>query len=170
MKTKYAIALALAMAMAAVPGGAYAKPHHSASEDCLVNIDKNGKQYCMTEAEEKAMQDKILADSKAATEASLKNCREGFENKAFLGSWTGPPSEEGCRPLAAQIKNGAEIRPSPYAARLHHAKNEEIMKQCNRMTDAPAIDWQQVAALRGVTVSLDDCVKASAGLAAEFGK
>ena len=45
MKTKYAIALALAMAMAAVPGGAYAKPHHSASEDCLVNIDKNGKQY-----------------------------------------------------------------------------------------------------------------------------
>ena len=94
MKTKYAIAIAAVMAM--VPGGAYAKPHHSAPEDCLVNIDKNGKQYCMTEAEEKAMQDKISADSKAATEASLKNCREGVENSAFLGSWIGPPSEEDC--------------------------------------------------------------------------
>jgi hypothetical protein len=168
MKTKYAIAIALALAV--MPGGAYAKPHHSAPEDCLVNIDKNGKQYCMTEAEEKSMQDKISADSKAATEASLKNCREGVENKAFLGSWIGPPSEEDCRPFAAQIKNGVETRPNQYAAKLHHAKNEEIMKHCNRMTDTPGIDWTEVAALRGVTVTMDDCVKASAGLAAEFGK
>jgi hypothetical protein len=64
--------------------------------------------------------------------------------------------------------NDAETRPSPYVARLHHAKNEEIMKQCNRMTDTPGVDWAAVAALRHITVTMDDCVRASAGLAAEF--
>ena len=74
-----------------------------------------------------------------------------------------PAKRRGLRPFAAQIKN-------QYTAKLHHAKNAEIMKQCDRMTDTPGVDWAEVAALRGVTVTLDGCVKASAGLAAEFGK
>jgi hypothetical protein len=73
--------------------------------------------------------------------------------------------------LAATIANAEEgKRSAAIAAKVHHALNSEIMAQCNRMVDTPAIDWAQVAALRGVTVSINDCVKASAGLAAEYEK
>jgi hypothetical protein len=56
------------------------------------------------------------------------------------------------------------------ANKEEHAKNEAIMTQCEGMSDTTAADWQIVPVQRGITVSLDDCVKASAALAAEFGK
>lgn len=52
-------------------------------------------------------------------------------------------------------------------AKVHHARNEATMAQCNRMADTPAVNWQAVAQQRGVAATIDDCVRASAELAKE---
>jgi hypothetical protein len=167
-------AIAIAAALAIVPGGAYAKHAKPAvsPEDCLVNFDEHSKKYCMTDAQYRGMLDKISADAKAHSEANVESCaREIFDAK-IIGGWIKgiKPNEEDCRPFAAQAQAAIADREAAADARFHHAKNTEIMKQCGQMMDTPAVDWREVAALRGVTVTMDDCVKASAGLAAEFGK
>jgi hypothetical protein len=185
-KTLVAIAAAAA---AMLPGAAYAKPHHQITDaqrlDCLTtDNDPDGTEWCvksikgMTQAQIDAWYDE--EDKKlfrATTEPNYKNCMRAID--AFKSNWVwsgGPPSEEDCRPFAAEsiaaAKAAVQARRDALDARarahIHHTLNEEIMKQCNRMADTPGTDWQKVAAFRGITVSLDDCVKASAELAAEL--
>jgi len=54
------ILIAITIAAAMLPAGAWAKPHHAVpgDADCLIGLDANGKEYCMTDAQEKAMRDK----------------------------------------------------------------------------------------------------------------
>jgi len=164
--------IAITIAAAMLPAGAYAKPHRPApgDADCLVNLDKSGKQYCMTDAEWKAILDKTSADAKADSEPNLKNCTREIQDAKTLGKWMDgiKPNEEDCRPFAAQVEAAIAASQAAYNAKLHHALNTEIMQQCNRMTDVTGIDWWKVAKLRGITVSIDDCAKASAELAAEL--
>jgi hypothetical protein len=91
--------------------------------------------------------------------------------KSLTGEWTHVdfpgPSEEACKPFAAQIEAANKKAELAADGKLHHTKYLEIMKQCNRMADVPGIDWSAVAAFRGVTVSIRDCADASAALAAE---
>jgi len=113
---------------------------------------------------------KRTPDAKAESEPNLKNCTREIQDAKTIGRWMDgiKPNEEDCRPFAAQVEAAIAASQAAYNARLHHALNTEIMKQCNRMADTPGIDWDAVAKLRGITVSLNDCVKASAELAAEI--
>jgi hypothetical protein len=98
--------------------------------------------------------------------------------QAEIDAWTDAYSKETTEKSAAEIEArgkvliekedaAADARDKVFAAQIHHALNEERMKQCTQMTDTPAVDWDAVAKLRGITVSINDCVEASAELAAE---
>lgn len=158
-----------AVALLVPVSNAWAGKHHpmteAEQENCLMT-DGNGagETWClksgagMSKAQIDAFfrreGEKAAARIKKASEASYSNCLREKEDAQRLGEWIGPPSAEECRQFAApQVANDAGN------ARLHHALNEEIMKQCNRMADMPGTDWQAVATLRGVTVTIDDCVK-----------
>jgi hypothetical protein len=46
-----------------------------------------------------------------------------------------------------------------------HRMNEAIMDECNMASDVKGADFDRVAKERHLSVTLDDCVKASAALA-----
>jgi hypothetical protein len=66
------------------------------------------------------------------------------------------------------ITIAAAVLPAGAWAMSENAMNEEIMAQCAMLSDATGLQWDQVARMRGLTVKLDDCVKASAALAKEL--
>ena len=179
--------IAITTAVAMLPAGAWAKPHHQITDaqraDCLMtDDDPDGTEYCvksgkgMTQAQIDAWYaedaKKHAAEMHAKAEPNKKNCmRELGDFKSFW-VWYGPPSKEDCRPFVtesiAAAEAAAKAREEAFRAHVHQVLNEEIMKQCNRMADVPGVDWDAVAKLRGVTVSGNDCAKASAELAAEL--
>jgi hypothetical protein len=151
--------IAIAAAAALLPAGARAKPHHQITDaergDCLTtDNDPDGIEWC-------------VKFGKGMTQAQIDAwyVEEGKRLQASV--------EATAKKAAVELKDaadGAEARQKAFNARLHHVKNEEIMKQCNQMADTPGIDWKEVATLRGITVSLNDCANAAAGLAAEYEK
>ncbi len=66
------------------------------------------------------------------------------------------------------VAAAAVLFPLSAWAMSEHDMNEEIMTQCAMLSDATGLQWDRVARLRGLTVTLDDCVKASAALAKEL--
>ena len=91
MKTLFAIAIAAAAAM--LPAGAYPAPGDA---DCLINLDANGKEYCMTDAEEKSMQ--------YSWKPGYKNCMREYADAKRLGGWYGNPSQAACIAWAEAVK------------------------------------------------------------------
>jgi hypothetical protein len=172
--------IAIAAAAAMLPAGAWAKPHHQITDaqraDCLMrDNDEDGTEWCvksgkgMTQAQIDAWYAED-AEMQAKAKPNNKNCMRELGIFKSYGVWYGPPSKEDCRPFIAESIAAAKAPDAAYCAGVHHALNTEIMKQCNKMADTPGIDWDAVAAFRGITVSLNDCVKASAELAAELQK
>jgi hypothetical protein len=129
----------------------------------------NGEEFCMSKAQIAAFNREIMARAAASaardkedSKVNLKNCAREIGNSKTLGSWYpgAEPTEEECRPYIAQIEAITD-------ARINHAVNQEIAAQCARMADVAAINWTAISALRGIAVSLDDCVKAATALSIE---
>lgn len=165
--------IAITAAAAMLPAGAYAKEltdaeWHKKFDDCLMKDNRgpnhDGEEFCvksgkgMTQAQIDAWYaedaKKQVAGMHAKAEPNKKNCmRELGDFKSFW-VWYGPPSKEDCRPFIAESIAAAEAatkaREEAFRAHAHHVLNEEIMKQCNRMTDTPGVDWDAVAKLRRI--------------------
>ena len=129
----------------------------------------NGEEYCMSKKqiaalnrETEAAMAKAAAKEKEDAKVNLKNCGREIGNSKTLGSWYpgAEPTEEECRPYIAQIEAITD-------ARINHAVNKEIARQCARMADVPGASWKEISALRGIAVTIDDCVKAATALSIE---
>ncbi|MDQ6868822.1 MAG: hypothetical protein M3178_10615 [Pseudomonadota bacterium] len=129
----------------------------------------NGEEYCMSKKqiaalnrETEAAMAKAAAKEKEDAKVNLKNCARESGDSKTVGSWDprAKPTEEECRPYLAQIQAIED-------ARANHAVNQEIDAQCARMADVAAINWTAISALRGIRVTLNDCVKAATALSIE---
>jgi hypothetical protein len=129
----------------------------------------NGEEYCMSKKqiaalnrETEAAMAKAAAKEKEDAKVNLKNCARESGDSKTVGSWDprAKPTEEDCRPYISQIE-------AILDARKNHAVNKETSTQCARMADVPGASWKAVSALRGIAVSLDDCVKAATALSIE---
>jgi hypothetical protein len=129
----------------------------------------DGDEFCMSKTQIAAFNREIMARAAASaardkedSKVNLKNCGREIGNAKTLGSWYpgALPTEEECRPYIAQIEAITD-------ARINHAVNKEIATQCTRMADVPGASWKAISALRGIAVSLDDCVKAATALSIE---
>jgi hypothetical protein len=103
---------------------------------------------------------RVKAQQAAIETPNLENCAREIAAKIH-GKWEAgaKPSEDDCRPFAAQIQAEDDSLKAASEARIHHAKNTEIMAQCYQMVDVPNIDWAALAALRHITVTSKDCAR-----------
>ena len=170
--------IAIAAAAVLVPIRGHAKElsdaaWHKKFDNCELidrrGPDHDGEEFCMSRAqinafnrEMRALDAASAARDKEDSKVTLKNCGREVGNAKTLGSWYpgALPTEEDCRPYISQIE-------AILDARKNHAVNKEISTQCARMADVPGANWKAVSALRGIAVSLDDCVKAATALSIE---
>jgi hypothetical protein len=102
-----------------------------------------------------------LVSQAALGTPNLENCTRVIADAEIHGKWEdgAKPSEEDCRPFAAQAQAAIDSEKAAFEAQIRHSEN----MSCSQIGDIPGIDRVEVAALRRYFNCPD-------GLPAEFRK